>query len=185
MQLKFPWQVSARNSLKLEIIADPETKKSIGEAFFIHPTDELPMLIGSDEIFKFDGGNYLEILIKPGVIISDKSLKIFPASDRFCYFEGERKLQFFKIYTKHNCEIECMSNFTEKASGSVGFDIVRDNKTRVQGISKEDRENYYKFEQDFRLHIPTKESLACSCLPRCELINYDFEIRESRLLGKE
>jgi acid-sensing ion channel, other len=31
---------------------------------------------------------------------------------RQCYFNDERNLKFFKVYTQSNCELECLANYT-------------------------------------------------------------------------
>lgn len=55
------------------------------------------MLWSQEEVFEFSEGKVLEILITPIVIKSDKNLLALELSERKCYFEGERKLQFFKV----------------------------------------------------------------------------------------
>lgn len=40
---------------------------------------------------------------------------------RHCYFQHERTLKFFKIYTISNCDIECKANHTLKMCGCVAF----------------------------------------------------------------
>ena len=45
----------------------------------------------------------------PEIQKSDDFFKDFDLNDRNCYFEGERKLKYFKIYTQRNCQNECYS----------------------------------------------------------------------------
>jgi hypothetical protein len=40
------------------------------------------------------------------------SILLFVFFRRQCYFSRERELKFFKIYTKANCELECLANLT-------------------------------------------------------------------------
>jgi hypothetical protein len=44
---------------------------------------------------------------------------------RQCYFAGERQLKFFKIYTKSNCELECMTNLTLRYCNCSAFYMPR------------------------------------------------------------
>lgn len=182
---KFPLHASASDSLELEIFMPSDEDLEYSEAFYVHPTDELPMLIAEQQTFEFSGGKHLEVLINPSVIKSDNSLKTLAPSDRSCYFEDERKLQFFKVYTKHNCEIECLVNATQAACGCVPFFIVRDADTRVCGISPEDLLCASVMEEDFRGFKLTDEIASCSCLSPCDLISYDIEIIESQLREPE
>lgn len=109
-----PWNALASDSLELEIYVKPDKMIAFSETFTIHPAIELPMMLDKTELFEFSGGKQLEILIKPAVIKSDESLKALEPSDRSCYFEGERELRFFKVYTKRNCAIECFSNYSRQ-----------------------------------------------------------------------
>lgn len=48
-----------------------------------------------------------------------QSLKSYPPARRQCYFPSERYLQYFKVYTQRNCELECVTNYTLKTCGCV------------------------------------------------------------------
>lgn len=40
---------------------------------------------------------------------------------RQCYFNDERELQFYRVYNKPNCELECLANAVYHECGCVGF----------------------------------------------------------------
>lgn len=61
------------------------------------------------------------ITVKPQVIYTSKSLKSYKPGARQCFYQNERSLKFFKIYTKANCEFECIVNFTLNVCGCVAF----------------------------------------------------------------
>lgn len=63
----------------------------------------------------------MEILIKPQLIITSDELRSYTPNQRQCFFNSERRLQFFKFYTEINCEAECISNFTLQQCGCVKF----------------------------------------------------------------
>lgn len=172
-------------TLELEIFVDPDRMTQFSEAFTVHPTDELPMKLLAEEIFEFIGGITLDVLITPSVIKSDESLKTLEPSERLCYFEGERKLRFFKVYTKRNCEIECFSNYSRNICDCVPFHIVRDHDTKVCGITKLDLNCQETFRKDFRDYQKTDMLKSCSCLSLCDSVRYNTEIRESKLKTKE
>lgn len=177
---------SISESLDLEFTGDPDDETTqLSEAFTVHSTDELPMMLPSENTFEFGGGRQLEVLITPSVVKSDESLKTLKPSDRLCYFEGERKLHFFRIYTKHNCEIECFSNYSLKTCNCVQFDIVRETDTRVCGVSEDDRKCIFLFKESFRDYSRTGMLASCSCLSPCDYVNYNIEIRESKFQGEE
>lgn len=59
------------------------------------------------------------IVIRPTYTITSDSLSNYLPIDRRCFYNSERKLRFFKIYTEGNCETECLSNFTKHECGCV------------------------------------------------------------------
>lgn len=187
-QENFPWHASAKDSLELEMFTPPDQMLAYSEAFTVHATDELPMLLFETQFFEFSGGKRLEILIEPSVIRSERNLKALESSERLCYFEGERKLRYFKVYTKHNCEIECYSNFTQKFNYS-SYDIIHDHNISYledeYDVDSEEYEYFRKLDSAFMEMRPTPELIACSCFSPCDSTSYSFEIRESKLREDE
>lgn len=124
--------------------------------------------------------------IIPSVIRSDDSLKMLKPTERMCYFEGEKKFQFFKIYTKHNCDIEFLPNLPRQLYSDVcdciPFNFPRESITRVCGFDNNglDDDCVFHFMDDFKKSTPLEKfrQYGYDCLPPCE-------IRESRLKGNE
>lgn len=59
-----------------------------------------------------------KITITPEIMLASKDLQSsHKPEERKCYFEGERQLDFFKIYTKANCEVECLAKQTVEKCG--------------------------------------------------------------------
>lgn len=151
------------------------------EAFSVHPTDELPMMMLRANVFEFAGGKHLEVMITPNIIRADESLEALDPSDRLCYLEGERKLRFFKVYTKHNCEVECFSNSSREVCNCVSFDVVRDPDTKVCDITDDDVSCHFEMMKEFIHNPPTGRRNLCSCLSLCDSVSYNIEVRESKL----
>lgn len=63
------------------------------------------------------------ISIKPKSIITSRGLRRYNPMPRDCFFRNEPKLQFFKTYTKDNCQMECLANLTMKKCGCVRFNM--------------------------------------------------------------
>jgi Amiloride-sensitive sodium channel len=80
-----------------------------GSFLTIHSPDDLPTSFEDDYQTNLQFGSSTEILITPKLTQTDDGLRSFSPSQRQCYFEGERKLKFYKIYTQSNCEFECLS----------------------------------------------------------------------------
>jgi hypothetical protein len=49
------------------------------------------------------------VMISLEVYQADDDLRSIPVDQRHCYLDDERKLSYFKVYTKNNCETECLS----------------------------------------------------------------------------
>jgi amiloride-sensitive sodium channel len=54
------------------------------------------------------------VLITPQITVADDDIRSLSIATRKCYFEGEKKLHFYKIYTQKNCEMECLSDASER-----------------------------------------------------------------------
>lgn len=65
----------------------------------------------------------VEIQIKAKLTITSDELRDYEPNQRKCYFSSERNLRFFKYYAQHNCETECLANFTNIFCGCVKFSM--------------------------------------------------------------
>lgn len=66
---------------------------------------------------------FIDVNIKPKMIITSNKLRGYSSNQRQCFFDYERKLRFFQIYTQHNCERECLANFTKSRCGCVKYSM--------------------------------------------------------------
>lgn len=64
-----------------------------------------------------------EIALKPKLIYARKELLHYTPNQRQCFFNLERKLRFFRMYSRMNCEAECLSNFTKIECDCVNFSM--------------------------------------------------------------
>lgn len=146
--------------------------------FYVHSPNEMPLNIPYQKFTKIFYGTLIEVLIKPEVVRSDESIMSMELEHRKCYSEDEVKLKYFKKYTKHNCDLEILSEMTFEKCGCVPFNYIR-NKTMdvcdvwimeclltVQNII--DQENR---ESEFSRH----------CLPLCNSVSYEYNIVTNRI----
>lgn len=63
------------------------------------------------------------ISIEPKLITTSEGLRHYPPDERKCFYQSERSLRFFKMYTQSNCEEECLANFTKIKCGCVKFSM--------------------------------------------------------------
>lgn len=63
--------------------------------------------------------------IEPKLIETTENLRAISPEKRQCYFNTERKLRFYRQYTRNNCLLECLSNYTLVQCGCVSFSMLR------------------------------------------------------------
>jgi amiloride-sensitive sodium channel len=101
----------------------------------------------------------------------DKNLQKFHPNIRDCYFEGEKKLKYFKTYTKINCDYECMANYTLIVCGCVKFSMPRGHDTPVCDLDKT------KCYTEAMASWPNLNNslMTCDCLQPCNDVKYKFD----------
>lgn len=77
-----------------------------GYKLALHTPDEIPSF---SDFIPIPHGTLTFISVKPRVFTTSDNLKGYSPMKRQCYFEGERKLRFFKHYNIGNCKHECLS----------------------------------------------------------------------------
>lgn len=50
--------------------------------------------------------------MEPELITTSGELRSYSPGERGCFYNDERRLAFYKVYTKQNCEMECIANLT-------------------------------------------------------------------------
>lgn len=129
-----PYKFTTKDSPKLTIkFTEPQNtfKKCLLSSFAIHSVDLSPTFIDYNEFIEIQPGVTLDIQVTPEIIKTEGNLKSIEASERECYFEGEKFLKFFKVYSDKNCELECIANFTLERCHCISFDLPRDKSTEV------------------------------------------------------
>lgn len=120
----------------------------------------------------------------------DKDFSSFSPENRGCYFQGERELEFFKIYTKSHCVIECLSNYTVKTCGCAKFSMPREPGTPICGLK--DAKCLRRSTRNWgeRKSLSDTDLVYCDCLPSCYSIDYHIKLAnyvdfETRPNGEE
>lgn len=63
------------------------------------------------------------IQIVSKMITTADGLRNYSPSQRKCFYQSERPLRFFKIYTVHNCKLECLANALKRTCGCVHYSM--------------------------------------------------------------
>lgn len=59
------------------------------------------------------------VYYKPQMVKTSPNLRYYKPSVRQCFFNSERRLRFYKVYTQHNCKLKCLANLTKGQCGCV------------------------------------------------------------------
>jgi hypothetical protein len=147
-------------------------------SFNVHSPFELPGSADDSETIMFDFGYELEVLITPEIIRTDEDLKSYGPHARGCYFPGERKLRYFQVYTRRNCEFECFSTLLKinRAVNCTPFYVIRDQESEVCDYR-------HKLDVDPQIILALRNISKCGCLDECESIKYKTEIMNHKLLN--
>jgi acid-sensing ion channel, other len=157
----------------------------------------------SKNFYNIQFGQQTTIIIKPQMIYSSKDIREYSPESRQCYFNDERNLTFFKVYTQDNCNLECESKFIYEKCGCVQFWMPRGDNMSICALNQlkcvqEVLENFSTQELELKLiEKQLKRDLKhgkanknderfkilkelsknnCNCLPTCNMINYEAEI---------
>lgn len=156
-----------------------------GFKVILHSPNELPRV--STNYFRVPLQQEVLVNVIPNIMTTSQALDGYKPERRLCYFEKERHLRFFKLYTENNCEVECLANLTLKKCGCVKFSMPRDNNAKICGLSDmvcyndaEDELLSANFEEssDFE-ETGFSANDACKCLPSCTSISYEFVVSQA------
>ncbi|KAK9500933.1 hypothetical protein O3M35_002095 [Rhynocoris fuscipes] len=149
-------------SIPIDHLDDTCSTGGTGFVTIIHNPAEVP---GSSHPIEYIESDYLlHITLSPIQHEIDKRLIRWAPQERGCYFQHERYLQYFKIYTQRNCEMECEANITELLCNC--------------------RAHYHPRTQDIPVCGPALFSctefrvgqvwnrIPCDCLPSCSELYY-------------
>uniref|UniRef100_A0A336LL33 CSON007051 protein n=1 Tax=Culicoides sonorensis TaxID=179676 RepID=A0A336LL33_CULSO len=141
---------------------------------FIHNPNDIPWdlqthgyLIQADTFLKTD------LSVTPLVIQTDPDIKSFDIEHRGCFFEDERKLKFFQKYSQNNCELECVTNSTNR--------LLNCSMSWMPQMSIKDNCHFAKYYQwiNIELSVLRSDLAKCNCLPACNTIQYNVKVTGS------
>lgn len=95
---------------------------------------------------------------------------------RGCYKNDERKLEFFKSYTKMHCVLECFANHTLKSCGCKKFSMPRRHDTPICGLQHKKCLSTALKDWTESKDFGDGNTIPCNCLPSCHLIDYGIKL---------
>jgi acid-sensing ion channel, other len=143
---------------------DSSCSKTQGFKISVHSPAEIPRM--SNGFISVPTERYVTMIVKPRLVNTSDDLRTYASEIRQCYFNNEKFLRYFKMYSQHNCEMECLSNQTAKACGCVEFYMPRSSDIPICGLAS----------RDCTETVGKTKNLTCNCLPGCISLSYDTEL---------
>ncbi|CAG9810348.1 unnamed protein product [Chironomus riparius] len=112
---------------------------------------------------------YNQITLKVKSFKMSPELQKYDVMHRQCYFENEKKLKYFKIYSEKNCMLECLSDQMIADCGCTRYYIPR-NKT-VPICTAKDLMCAWNVTGYFYENV---DSHPCDCYSACNNIEYEL-----------
>ncbi|XP_058456441.1 pickpocket protein 28-like [Malaya genurostris] len=154
-----------------------------GFKIFLHMPNEFPQ---AHRFFRVPMNHELIVTTSPQVMTIERRAKQYQPEIRQCYYTNERHLRFYRIYTKQNCEIECLANHTLNLCGCVRFSMprpsgvpicsLRDNPCYRRAFLSVLKLESKAVEEEDNKNLPTG---YCNCLPTCNNIEYHPQVSQA------
>ncbi|ALC43319.1 CG8546 [Drosophila busckii] len=156
-----------------------------GFKILLHTPGEVAQV--TRQYFRIPFDQEVLISIRPKIITTSDGLKYYEPQRRQCFFQKERNLRYFNIYSQSNCELECLANYTLTKCGCVKFSMPRNVNMPVCGADSlkcyneaEDKLLLQEFQQGQSTEkINARGKTDCNCLPSCTSIAYEAEISQA------
>lgn len=147
-----------------------------------HLPNEVPRM--NKRFYRFPLEKSATIILHPSMVITEQ-LNSYDVQTRQCYLEGEKKLKYFRSYTRSNCQVECSANYTMRKCGCIHHSMPRMEDEKVCNWTQQ--ECYRDGKLSTLVHTMEKSlntsrsflqhgKSACGCLPACTSLEYDGEI---------
>jgi amiloride-sensitive sodium channel len=176
----YPLKATGGTTDGLQVIIKKDPNLKILEicqfpSFIVHSHFELPESFDDFKFYQHDFGKTFDVLITPKVIVTDKALVSVAPEKRNCYFDGERELKFYKIYTKVNCEMECYAEYLHRTINCTPYYLPREESSKFCDLVD------IKF---LIIATNSSEMRQCNCLNNCNSINYEVDVFWNLLSSK-
>ncbi|XP_063706288.1 pickpocket protein 28-like [Culicoides brevitarsis] len=159
---------------------------------YLHAPNELPWY--SHQYHDINIKTYTTLSVEPHVVMATERMRTsYGPERRKCYFDGEKRLKYFKHYTKRNCELECLINITQAICNCSRFNFPRDLGVNICGLR-----DYECMTRTATFYLNVESASAtlnvtkayqgrfkCNCWASCRSVRYTAEKREEKLFHNQ
>lgn len=189
----FPYRASGggkNGGLKFHILQKtPRDKKLFkkGYKMSLHLPCEVPRIDRNYYRIPFDKS--VTLIVSPSMMITE-SLKNYDVQTRQCHFQSEQILKRFNMYTRSNCELECLADFIQKSCNCTPYyipQLVNEDSCKGEQLKCIETANRNLTKHNMETSLKTSKgyddrgSIACGCLPPCTNLQYDGEVSYAEL----
>ncbi|CAG9862860.1 unnamed protein product [Phyllotreta striolata] len=112
--------------------------------------------------------------ITPSVREASPNLRSVPVDKRQCYFANERKLIYYRTYSKSNCQQECASNRIYQSCGCVPYYLPKD--PMMKFCEQDDSPCVEDIQATVSKETKHSQKVSCSCYSQCSSLTYSSKI---------
>ncbi|XP_029731018.2 sodium channel protein Nach-like [Aedes albopictus] len=153
-------------------------------SIILHLPNEYPQKISG--FHAIPAGQGFVLHLSPQMMTTSEELRGYPPHKRQCYYQDERKLNYFEHYTEANCKLEWYNNHSEQCNCTM-FPVPNHRHLKLCSLLDENADclidawhsltnitlvNQMKQLQNYQLEKLSEEA----CLPPCTSLYYDADI---------
>lgn len=98
---------------------------------------------------------------------------------RNCYYDAERYLSLFKVYSERNCFVDCAANYSLQVCGCVTFQTPRTVDTKICSMRQQGclKRALAELKGDSLVRVSGHD--ICDCKPACTSLTFEAETHYS------
>ncbi|KAG5671928.1 hypothetical protein PVAND_002096 [Polypedilum vanderplanki] len=173
---QIPYRAVKKNRLSILLNLKQENAENfcptMGKVFttILHLPNEVPTIFHDQYFTQYNYGR--RFLLSAISYKANNDIRKYSPKARGCYFDDERKLKFFKTYTRTHCNFECLSNYSLKICGCVKFSMPHDKDTPICDLAV--KQCYVDALNQWPEKIDGNK-VVCNCLPTCNHVSYKLK----------
>ncbi|XP_055591170.1 pickpocket protein 28-like [Uranotaenia lowii] len=125
------------------------------------------------------GGSAIELKVKPSDTTTPFFMNFYCPERLQCYFQEQRQLEFFRVYSQANCELECRTKYFLAKKKCVLAHMPRGPSTKLCNNSYQSEDPLDKeallLARINRFPMSRYFINTCNCLPACNEIRYNSQ----------
>ncbi|XP_059608088.1 pickpocket protein 28-like [Phlebotomus argentipes] len=158
---------------------DTACMNTVGYQLQFHSPSDIPQMDEHSVFIPVD--RFAQIAVEPGLINTPRNIENYPPEQRQCYFNSERQLQHFQIYSERNCKMECLANWTLVFCGCVYFYMPRNSSVPICGPSAKSCLEQSLILIDRPDAVVNFTPPICNCMPGCVSLTYNTDLTHSAI----